>query len=78
MEDHLEYEVEDLIRHRGCGARWQYLVFWKGYLCTKATWEYERDLKNALDILEAYLHRCGERPERDVEASEVPVWSNGP
>ena len=26
VEDHLEYEVEDLIRHRGHGARRQYLV----------------------------------------------------
>ena len=31
VEDHLEYEVEDLIRHCGCGTRRQYLVFWKGY-----------------------------------------------
>ena len=61
VEDHLEYEVEDLIRHRGRGARRQYLVLWKGYPFTEATWEYERDLKNAPDILEAYLRRCGER-----------------
>ena len=60
VEDHLEYEAEDLIRHRGHGARQQYLVLWKGYPFTEATWEYERDLKNALDILEAYLHHCGE------------------
>ena len=26
VEDHLEYEVEDLIQHRGRGACWQYLV----------------------------------------------------
>ena len=60
VEDHLEYEVEDLIRHRGYGARQQYLVLWKGYPFTEATWEYERDLKNAPDILDAYLHRCAE------------------
>ena len=61
VEDHLEYEVEDLIRRRGRGTRRQYLVLWKGYSFTKATWEYERDLKNAPDILEAYLHHCGEQ-----------------
>ena len=32
VEDHLEYEVEDLIRHRGKGTRRQYLVLWKGYM----------------------------------------------
>ena len=61
VEDHLKSEVEDLIRHRGRGVRRQYLVLWKGYPFTEATWEYERDLKNAPDILEAYLCRCGER-----------------
>ena len=57
VEDHLEYEVEDLIRHRGKGTRRQYLVLWKGYPFTEATWEYERDLVNAPEILEAYLRR---------------------
>ena len=57
VEDHLEYKVEDLIRHRGKGTRWQYLVLWKGYPFTEATWEYERDLANAPEILEAYLRR---------------------
>ena len=56
-----EYEVEDLIRHCGRGVHRQYLVLWKGYPFTEATWEYERDLKNPLDILEAYLRHCGER-----------------
>ena len=57
IEDHLEYEVEDLIRHWGKGTRWRFLVLWKGYPFTEATWEYERDLVNAPEILEAYL-RC--------------------
>ena len=57
VEDHLEYEVEDLIRHRGKGTRRQYLVLWKGYPFTEATWEYERDLRNAPEILEDYLRR---------------------
>ena len=41
VEDHLENEVEGLIRHRGRGTRRQYLVLWKGYPFTEATWEYE-------------------------------------
>ena len=61
VEDHLEYEVEDFIRHHRRGTRRQYLVLWKGYPFNEATWEYERDLKNAPDILEAYLRHCGER-----------------
>ena len=65
VEDHLEYEVEDLIRHQGKGTRWQYLVLWKGYPFTEAAWEYERDLVNAPEILEAYLHRNNLLRNRD-------------
>ena len=60
IKDYLEYEVQDLIWHYGRGAYQQYLVLWKGYLFTKATSEYERAFKNALDILNAYLHQCRE------------------
>ena len=58
--DHLEYEVEDLIRHHRHGVRQQYLVLWMGYPFNKATWECERDLKATPNILKAYLHHCGE------------------
>ena len=54
--DNLEYEVEGILQHPGIGARHQYLVFWKGYPLTKATWEPESPLTNAPDILEEYLH----------------------
>ena len=54
--DTLEYEVEGILRHQGKGARHRYLVLWKGYLLTEATWEPESHLANALDILEEYLH----------------------
>ena len=54
--DTLEYEVEGILQHQGKCARRQYLVLWKGYPLTKATWELESHLANALDILEEYLH----------------------
>ena len=53
--DTLEYEVEGILRHQGKGARRWYLVLWKGYPLTEATWEPEFHLANALDILEKYL-----------------------
>ena len=75
VEDHLEYEVEDLILHQGNDACRKYLVLWKGYPFTKATWEYEQDLVNAPKIL---AHTCVTRiycgMETDNSDSEVPVW----
>ena len=55
VEGHLEYEIEDLIQHQGKGTYRWYLVLWKEYPFTEATGEYEQDLVNALEILEAYL-----------------------
>ena len=52
-----EYEVEGILRHTGKGARRRYLVLWKGYPLTEATWEPEAHLEHAPDILEEYLRR---------------------
>ena len=53
--DTLEYEVEGILRHQGTSARRRYLVLWKGYPLTDATWEPKSHLTNAPDILEEYL-----------------------
>ena len=70
VEHHLDYEVEDLIRHQGQGARWQYLVLKKGYPFTETTWDYEQDLINAPEILEAYLYRNNLFQKRDGRQSQ--------
>ena len=57
VDGNLEYEVEAILRHRGKGARCQYLVFWKRYDLLEATWEPESHLANALDVLVDYLRR---------------------
>ena len=53
----LEYEVKAILRHWGKGARRQYLVSWKGYDLSEATWEPELHLANAPDVLADYLCR---------------------
>ena len=57
VEGTLEYEVEGILRHKGKGARRRYLVLWKGYPLEEATWEPERHLDHAPEILEEYLRR---------------------
>ena len=57
VEGHLEYEVEQILRHKGKGARRRYLVSWKGYPLTEASWEPESCLQHAPDILADYLRR---------------------
>ena len=53
--DTLEYEAKGILQHQGTGARHRYLVLWKGYPLTEATWEPESHLTNTPDILEEYL-----------------------
>ena len=57
VEGEEEYEVEAILRHKGKGARRLYLVLWKGYPVTEASWEPESHLQNAPLILEDYLRR---------------------
>ena len=59
-----EYEVEAILRHKGKGARHLYLVMWKGYPITKASWEPESHLRHAPLILEDYLCRVGAEDQR--------------
>ena len=60
VEGHLEYEVERIIGHKGKGARRRYLVMWKGYPLTEASWEPESCLQNAPDILADYLRQVSQ------------------
>ena len=57
VEGYLEYEVEAIIRHKGTGSHRRYLVLWKGYPLTEATWEPESNLLHANEILAEYLRR---------------------
>ena len=48
--DDLEFEVERIVRHRkrcGHGLGWEYLVVWKGFDISDATWEISDNLDNA-------------------------------
>ena len=76
MDGNLEYEVEAILRHRGKGARRQYLVSWKGYDFSKATWEPESHLANALDVLADYL-RCVKAEEQSTQIRGAVTSTEG-
>ena len=64
VEGEEEYEVEAILRHKGKGAPRLYLVMWKGYPITEASWEPESHLHNAPLILEDYLRHVGTQDQR--------------
>ena len=53
-EGYEEYEVEEILKKRKKGKTIQYLVKWKGFPMDDATWEPERNLKNAQAKLKAF------------------------
>jgi hypothetical protein len=52
--------VERVLAQKGRGASARYLVLWKGYPYTEATWEPTAGLKGAADALGEFrkLHRA--------------------
>ena len=51
VDGQLEYTAEAILRHHGRGARCRYLVVWKAYPLTEATWEPESNLSHAPVVL---------------------------
>ena len=64
VEGEEAYEVEAILKHKGKGARHLYLVMWKGYPITEASWEPESHLYNAPLTLEDYLRHVGSQDQR--------------
>ena len=73
VDGNLENEVEPILRHQGKGAQGQYLILWKGYDLSQATWEPELHLANAPNILADYLRRVqtSERSMRNIGATII-------
>ena len=49
-----EYEIDQIVAHRGNGKNCQYLTTWKGYPSSENTWEPESNLQHAPLLLKAY------------------------
>ena len=69
--DYLEYEVEGVLRHKGKGPNRRYLVMWRGYPLTEATWEPASSFTHAQEILQDYLRRVDEARIRATRSKRV-------
>ena len=54
-----EYEIAEILSHRGSPGRRSYLVSWKGYSSAENTWEPEKNLRHAQTILLTYTQQNG-------------------
>jgi len=64
------YVVERILSQRGAGAKAKYLVLWKGYAYTDATWEPLGSLSRAQQALEEFreLQKALRRPDKNRAA----------
>lgn len=61
VDDHEEWEVERILRHKGTKNK-TYMVKWKGY--DSPTWEPEENLTHASDIVADYWNRIKKKTRR--------------
>jgi len=69
VDDEEEYEVEDIIEAKGSGRARKYLVKWRGYDISEATWERAENLANAPDI----LRRFNQRSATQLRSNNTPT-----
>ena len=67
-----------ILRHKGKGARRRYLVLWKGYPLEEATWEPERHLDHAPEILEEVPAPSRQAGEVDPDQRKTSSMRDGP
>ena len=72
----LGYEVEAILQHRGKGAQRQYLVSWKWYDLSEASWKLESHLANAPDLLADFLYCIKAEEESTQTKGVVPSAKN--
>jgi hypothetical protein len=54
IEEVEEYEVERILDHKGGKRQQRYLIKWKGYPMSEASWESKKDLRHAPDRVLEY------------------------
>ena len=57
IEGEEEYEITEILAHRGTARRRQYLVSWEGFSSAENTWEPESNLSHARTLLQEYKDR---------------------
>jgi hypothetical protein len=62
IDGEVEYEVESILDSRLHHRKLQYLVHWKGYKTTEATWEPAEFLENSPDAVETFHTRYPDKP----------------
>ena len=64
IDNEEEYEIEQILKHRGPPKNRSYLIRWKGYTAEEDAWLKEAKLGNTTEFLYAYKKRIKISPKR--------------
>jgi hypothetical protein len=78
IEGEPEYDVEEIRGSRRRHGKLQYLVHWKGYPREEDTWEPEKNVAHAKELVEEFHHRNPLRPSltKNIRAITKPDLSD--
>jgi hypothetical protein len=62
IEGHEEFEVQEVLDSMKIRGKLLYLVFWRGYPSSKATWKPARNLVHAQDLVNRFHQRSLNKP----------------
>ena len=65
VEGKEEWEVEKILNKRKIRGKDKFLVWWKGFMVERDTWESRENLQNAGDLLREFKEEYG-RDDREV------------
>ena len=66
IDDKVKYEVEEVLDSHLRRKRLYYLVKWKEYDISEATWEPASHLTNAPDLVAAFHKKYPHKPKKDI------------
>ena len=79
MEGEKEWEVEKILNKRKIRGVEKYLVWWKGFMAERDTWERKENLKNTRKVLEEFEGRINAefRKQEKIDMAEKRDFRRG-
>ncbi len=79
MEGEKEWEIEKILNKRKIRGVEKYLVWWKGFIAERDTWERKENLKNTRKVLEEFEGRMNAevRKQEKIDMAEKRDFRRG-
>lgn len=73
IDDHNEYEIDEIIKKRTRNGKTEYLVKWRGYHMEDSTWEPTENLSNAKELVKEFNRKKSSRNILTIRCDTVKI-----